>query len=175
MTQDVIDAEIIDEPRRNNRRGDGGIYLVVAEDTDEFRVALRYAARRAQTHRAHVGILHVMTIDEFQHWGNVEAMMRHELRQQAEKYIWSLAKDVYELNGMTPVLYIKEGNRQDALIETVNEDTMIRVVMLGAGTASSGPGPLVSYFTGKGLSRMRVPVLVVPGHLDPQKVDTIAL
>lgn len=169
---DMTDADTIDTPRKQ-RRGDGGIYLVVADDTEEFRIALRYAARRAQTHRAHVGILHVVSIDEFQHWGNVEAKMRQELRGQAEKYIWSIAKDVYELNGMIPALYIREGDRQDALIETLNEDMTIRVVMLGV--ASSGPSLLVNYCTGKGLSRLRVPVVLVPGHLDPQKVDAIAL
>ncbi len=169
----VIDGEIIES--RQGRRGDGGVYLVLADETEEFRVALRYAARRAQTHRAHLGILHVMTIDEFQHWGNVESIMRAELRQQAEKYIWSVAKDVHELNGIMPVLYIMEGDRHDALVKLIDEDMTIRVLMLGGGTTSAGPGPLVSYFTGKGLSRLRVPVVVVPGHLDPGKIDSISL
>ena len=170
----VIDAETLPETRQG-RRGDGGVYLVVADETDEFRVALRYAARRAQTHRAHVGILHVLTIDDFQHWGNVENIMRQELREQAEKFVWSIAKEVNELNGMVPVLYIREGDVHDALVKLVDEDMTIRVVMLGGGTTSAGPGPMVTYFTGKGLSRMRVPVVVVPGHLDSQKIDAISL
>ncbi len=168
----IIDAEIVP---RQGRRGDGGVYLVLADETEEFRIALRYAARRAQTHRAHLGILHVVSVDEFQHWGNVENIMKQELREQAEKYIWSVARDVHELNGTIPALYIKEGNRQDALVNLINEDMTIRVLMLGGGTTSAGPGPMVSYFTGKGLARLRIPVVVVPGHLDPQKVDAISL
>ena len=63
-----------------NRRGDGGVYLVVADGSDEFNIALRYAARRAETSRAHVGILYIISVDDFQHWSNVEAVMRRELR-----------------------------------------------------------------------------------------------
>lgn len=161
--------------KTEGRRGDGGVYLVVAEDTDEFAVALRYAARRAEVSRAHVGILHVMNVDDFQHWGNVEAMMRRELRQEAEKNIWGHAKAVNDLNGQRPVLYICEGDRTDSIINTIEEDEHIRALILGGAEQASGPGPLVSYFTGKGLAKLRVPVIVVPGHLDPQKIDNIAL
>ncbi len=156
------------------RRGDGGIYLVVADDSPEFALALRYAARRAEASRAHVGILHVINIDDFQHWSNVETMMLRELREDAEHRIWEIAKTVNELNGYYPVLYIREGTRTDAVTELINEDETIRMLVLGAGE-SGGPGPLVSHFTGKGLTKLRAPVMVVPGHLEMQKIDTIAL
>lgn len=157
------------------RRGDGGVYLVVTDDTEEFGLALRYAARRAETARAHVGILHVSSIDDFQHWGNVEEMMRRELRAEAEKSIWNAAKRVNDLNGLRPVMYLREGSRIDSVIDIINEDEHIRMLILAASAGGKGPGPLVSHFTGKGLSRLRVPVTIVPGDLEPQKIDALAL
>lgn len=165
--EEMIDA-------RKGRRGDGGVYLVVADDSEEFNLALRYATRRARTNRAHVGILHVVEMNDFMHWAKVEKMMQQDMRDQAEKFIWSVAKKVNDLENILPVLYIREGDRKDAIIDVINEDMNIRGLVLGGSTRSSGPGPLISHFVGKGLGRLRVPLIVVPGHLDPQKVDTIS-
>ncbi len=155
------------------RRGDGGTYLIVADETEEFNVALRYAARMAKSNRGNLGILSVMNLNDVQQWNNIESMMRHELREQTEKYIWAVAKRVNELNGMIPALYIHEGIHNDVLVDLINGDDSIQMLILGAGTSIAGPGPLVSYFTGKGLGRLKIPVLVVPGHLEPQKIDAI--
>ena len=160
---------------RRGRRGDGGVYLVVAEDTPEFMVALHYAARRAETARAHVGILHVTNIDDFQHWGKVEDIMRKEMRDEVEKEIWSHAKTVNDLNGLNPALYIEEGSRLEVIVDVINNDENVRMLILGGSEQATGPGPLVSHFTGKGLAKLRVPVLIVPGHLEMQKIDSIAL
>lgn len=166
---------VVASARSSQRRGDGGVYLVVADGTEEFALALRYAARKAEAGRAHIGILHVATIDSFQHWSNVEDMMRRELRAEAEKALWNTAHIVNEINGMRPVLYLAEGGRIDAVVETIEADEHIRMLILGGGVQPSGPGPLVTHFTGKGLARLRVPVLVVPGHLDAEGIDRIAL
>jgi nucleotide-binding universal stress UspA family protein len=175
MDKDIQDAEIVETGlEKPGRRGDGGTFLVVAEETHEFEMSLRYAARLAQAHRGHVSILYVMEIDDFQHWSTVETMMRKEMREQAEKFVWSIARRVNELNGLVPGLYIQEGIHNDVLINLINEDPSIKSLVLGGGTGATGPGPLVSYFTGKGLGRLRVPVIVVPGHLDQQKIDAIS-
>jgi hypothetical protein len=161
------------EIQQERRQGDGGVYLVVAEESAEFELALRYACRRARTNRAHVGILQVMEVEDFIHWSNLEARMRRELRGQAEKALWAAAKRANDINGHMPILYIREGARVDAITETINEDHNIRNLII-AGTAS-GPGPLVSHFTGKGLAKMRVPVIVVPGGLGAEnRVDAIS-
>ncbi len=159
---------------KRGRRGDGGVYLVVADGSEEFETALRYAARKAETGRAHVGILQIINVDDFQHWSKVEAIMRKELRTEAEKQVWASAKKVNDLNGMYPVLYIAEGGRTDTIVNVINEDYHIRMLILGGGTSAAGPGPLVQHFTGKGLGKLRVPVLVVPGHIEMQKIDGIA-
>lgn len=170
----ATDAEFYDiTPAQIGRRGDGGIYLVVADNTEESSLALHYAARLAKSNRGHLAVLSVIDIDKAQEWGTVEDMMRHELREQAEKHIWSVARKVNELNGLIPSLYIQEGSLDDVLIHVIDQDSSIRMLVLGGGAGSGGPGRLVGYFTGKGLARLRIPVLVVPGHLDQQKIDAI--
>jgi len=168
----VIDVEPDFAEAKPGRRGDGGTYLVVADDSEEFDIALRYAARVAQAHRGHVGVLHVVDLEEFLHWGSVESLMKKEMREKAEKYIWGVAKKVYDLNGQMPSLYLQEGDRNAAILKTIEEDPRIVQLVLGAAKGGS-PGPLVAYFTGKGTSKLKVPVVVVPGHLERQKIDSL--
>lgn len=156
--------------RGNRRKSDGGVYLVVADESEEFGVALSYAVRCAQAGRAHVGILHIIDTGDFQHWGNVEAIMRKELRAEAEKRVWAVAKEVQDLSGLCPALYIAEGKRTEAVAAVIDGDDHIRMLILGGGTGAAGPGPLVQYFTGKGLGRLRVPVTVVPAHSETRKI-----
>ena len=172
-TLDYIDLEEVDRNHPSGRRGDGGLYLTIASETEEGELALRYAARMAEINRGHLAVLHVIHVDDFQHWSNVEDMMRKELREEAEKFAWTMAKKANDINGQIPVLYIEEGQTADILVDVINDDTAIRMLILGGGTSAGGPGPLVAHFTGKGLGRLRVPVVVVPGNLDSQKIDAI--
>lgn len=172
MSDNVIDTTIVNEERRG-RRGDGGVYLVVADETPEFHIALRYAAGMAKARRGHVAILQVINIDDFQHWGSVEERMRREMREQAEKFVWGNAKTVNDLNGMVPAIYVEEGNKNEVLVAVINREENVRMLVLGAGTQAGGPGALVTHFTGKGLAKLRVPVVVVPGHLDEAALDAL--
>lgn len=159
----IIDAEFTQS--RKGRKGDGGTYLVVADDTEEFKSALHYACVTAKNHRAKLGILHVVEDQDFQHWGAVEERMKKELREQSEKYLWNVAKMANDLNGTIPSLYIAEGERGQALLKVIEADSHIIQLVLGGGVEHHSPGPLVTFCTGKGLADLRVPVVVVPGHL----------
>lgn len=156
------------------RKGDGGIYLVVAEDNREFDVALRHACNRAHINRGRLGIIYIIDSNEFSHWGKVEKMMKNEIRTEAEKFLWTAAKKTNELNGVVPLFYIAEGGRVDEIITIIDEDDDIEALVL-AGNADGGTsGKLVSYFSGKGLPRLRVPLVIVPGHLDDDGIDELS-
>lgn len=157
----VIDLEVL--PPKAGRQGDGGTYLVVADDSDEFRIALRYACVSAKKHRARVGILHIAEDGDFQHWSAVENRIKKELRDQSEQYLFAVAKSVNE-HGLMPSYYIGQGEPGEALLAVINTDESIVQIILG-GKPEHGPGPLVAFCTGKGLSRIKIPVVIVPGHL----------
>ncbi len=163
VATDIQDLEVIHKPKAG-RKGDGGTYLVIADDSDEFKVALEYACRRAATRRAHVGILRILEDEEFQHWGAVEEKMRKEQRLQAETYLWSVAAIANSYDGVIPSLYFAEGEAGEALIRTVEADPHIVQLILG-GTGGGHPGPLVHFCMSKGLDLLKVPVVVVPPRL----------
>ena len=150
-----------------------GVFLVVADDTEEFPNALRYAARLAQAHRGRVGIAYVIEGQDFQHWGNIEQRMREELRKKAEDVIWNVAKQVNDWAGVIPSLYILEGNPNEAVLNLINEDFGIKRLILGGSSNTSGPGPMISYFSGKALSKLRVPLVIVPGHMEAESIDSM--
>ena len=166
---EIIDVEEIKaspEEAEGGRKSDGGSYLVIADESEEVMVALRYSALTARAHRAKVIIAYIIHVDDFQHWQNVEEMMRKELREQAEKFLWKIAEGVNDLCEFRPSFSIREGDKYDEIVKIIKEDKTIRSLILGGNIENSKPGSLVSYFTGKGFSRLHVPVMIVPSDLE---------
>ncbi len=160
-------------PFSGTRRGDGGTYLIIADGADEFPTAAYYASRMVHARRAALAIAHITDLEDFVHWGKVEAIMRHDLRTQAEKEIWQIAKDINEEHQIFPSLYIKEGEATDNILEIIEEDKNIRALILAGSSHTNNQGPLVTYFSGKGMGKLRVPIIIVPGHLDKEAIDAI--
>lgn len=160
-------------PFTGTRRGDGGTYLIIADGSEEFAIAAHYSSRIAIARRAGVAVAHITDLQDFVHWGKVEEIMRHDLRQQAEKEIWKIAKSINDDHEIFPSLYIREGKVIDKIIEIIDEDKTIRALILAGSPNASNQGPLVSYFSGKGMSRLRIPVIIVPGHLDKEAINAI--
>lgn len=154
-------------------KGKHDIYLVVLNESDEFMTSLRYTARLAAANDAYVGILNTMDEQEFQHWKNVENMMRKEIRDKAEKQAWSMARKVNELNGQIPVIYIHDGSPEDAVLSAIENDRNIKLLILTGSAGSSGPGALVNHFTSKGLARLKVPMVIVPGNIQGHEIDAL--
>ncbi len=153
---------------------DDRVFLVVVDDTEEMRVALRYACRRAAHTHGRVALLYVMESSEFQHWMSVGDLMREEARSEGEQILQRCATQVSEQTGSLPVLSLREGSRRSQLMELIDEEPSISILVLAADTGPRGPGPLVSALTGKFVGKLRVPVTIVPGHLSDEEVDKIA-
>ena len=62
---------------------------------------------------------------------------------------------------------------RDELLDLIHEEPGISILVLAAGTGPEGPGPLVSFIAGKGLSKMRIPVTIVPGGLTDEQLKVI--
>src|SRR6187551_3530712 len=103
------------------------VFLVVVDESEEMRVALRYAARRAQHTGGRVALLYVIEPTELQHWMAVETLMREERREEAEALLQKLSAKVAELAGTMPVLYIREGRRRDELLGLLDEERSISI------------------------------------------------
>jgi nucleotide-binding universal stress UspA family protein len=149
------------------------VFLVVVDETEEMKVALRFACRRARNTGGRVALLFVIEPADFQHWMAVEDLMREEARTEGEQLLQRLAGQVNELVGSMPVLYVREGKVRDELMALLDEEPSISIMVLGANTGSRGPGPLVSALTGKMVGKLRVPITIVPGNLDNETIDSI--
>jgi nucleotide-binding universal stress UspA family protein len=146
-------------------------FLVVVDKTPESRVAVRFAARRAQHTGGRVTLLCVAQPADFQQWRGVEEIMKDEAHQEAEGLIYAAAKTVNELAGIIPELVICEGRPTEALLDLVKADKDISILVLAAGMAKEGPGPLVSLFAG---GVQAIPVTIVPGNFSEEKIDELA-
>ena len=146
-------------------------FMVVVDKTPECKVALRYAARRAQHTHGRVTLLAAATPPDFQQWRGVEEIMEDEAHAEAEALLHDAAKTVNGLAGILPELVILQGRLTECVSQLLKEDKDISILILAAGTGKQGPGPLVTMFA-SGLHA--IPVTVVPGTLTEADIDAIA-
>lgn len=148
-------------------------FLVVVDETPECHNALRFAARRAKTIGGGLTLLYIIHPRDFQHWVAVEEVMREEAHESAEQLLSGLARQVRDELGVEAEMVIREGKPGDEVVSLINEDSGIRILVLGGGIENEGPGPLVSSFAGQLLSSLPIPVTIVPGHLAMEQIDEI--
>jgi nucleotide-binding universal stress UspA family protein len=148
-------------------------FLVVIDDTEECGRALRFAVRRAE-HGAGLVLLYVMVPGDFQHWLNVESIMREEAKQKAKATLKLSAKQVASYSPIKPELVIREGVLADEIVGLIEEDRTIAILVLAAATGTEGPGPLVSNLAGKGSGTFPIPITIVPGNLTDEEIDRLA-
>ena len=147
------------------------VFLCVIDSSEELHVALRFAAQRARRTGGRVALLHVMEPGDFQHWKAVAEKMREERREEAEQVLLARAAEVIAITGDMPSLYVREGNPSYVILTLIAEEPSISILVLGAGTGSKGPGPLVSSLAGKMSGRFPIPITVVPGNLTDEQLD----
>lgn len=162
------------ESGETEERHDDRVFLVVVDETEEMKVALRFACRRARSTGGRVALLYVIEPADFQHWQAVGDLMREEARSEGEQLLQKLAAQVNELVGSIPILHVREGKVRDELFKLLDEEPSISILVLGANPGARGPGPLVSALTGKMIGKLRVPVTIVPGNLTDEEIDGIS-
>ncbi|MDF1586355.1 universal stress protein [Geminicoccaceae bacterium 1502E] len=150
------------------------VFLVVVDETEEMRQALRFACRRAQHTQGRVALLYVIEPVEFQHWLGVGRVMEEEARAAAEQRLHTLSAEVFAQTGTMPTLHIREGDRAEQLARLIQEDTSISLLVLATASGSSNPGPLVTYLIGNLGRKIRIPVTLVPGELSAEEIDSVS-
>lgn len=147
-------------------------FLVVVDNTDEVRVAVRYATRRARNIRCGVVMLRVVEPVDFQQWAGVAEIMREEAHDAAEQLLQKLAEQVNQESGIMPELVIREGVAKEEILKLVDEEPDIRMLVLAAAPGSEGPGPLVSSFA-QMAGGLKFLITVLPGGLSDEQIDLL--
>lgn len=148
-------------------------FLVVVDDSPERAVALRYAALRALKGGGRVALLRVTEPVGQAEWANIAEMMRQERRAEAEQLLQGLAAEVNRITGQMPVVYLREGDPREELLALLAEDPGISVLVLASSGSAEGPGPLISALTGRYNRQLRTPLVIVPGTLTEEELETV--
>jgi nucleotide-binding universal stress UspA family protein len=151
----------------------GRTFLVVIDESEELRAAIRFACRRARSTGGRVALLYVIEPAEFHHFASIGNLMREEARQQAEEVLNRHAEVVNACSREVPVLFLREGDRRDEVLKLIDEEPSISILVLAASAGPDGPGPLISALTGKYANRLHVPVTIVPGNLSDDAIDCL--
>lgn len=148
------------------------IYLVIMDETEEAKQALRFASLRAQKTGGSVHILALVPQQNFNAFGGVQATIEQEARERAEVMANGAAGNIFAESGKMPTIAVRPGSPQEVIGKYLEEHGEIAALVLGAG-AEGGPGPLVSHFSAHAGS-LPCPVYIVPGGLNREALDRLA-
>lgn len=148
-------------------------YLVVIDENESARVALRFAARRAAKTGGAVEILALVPPQEFVQWGAVQATMEEEARLRAEAMVAQAASALIEETGVMPSITVRQGDPVAVVRELLEAQPHVAALVLGA-EATGNPGKLVSHFAGGDAGQLPCPLMIIPGSLSDEALDRVS-
>jgi len=148
-------------------------YLVVIDDSEEARVALRFAARRAAKTSGRIEILAVVEPQDFVQWGGVQAAIEEEQQLRIEGIVSASVGEILDEAGITANIIVQQGEPVRTVRDYIGAREEIAALVLG--TAPSGsPGPLVAHFTGNDAGKLPCPVMIIPGSLSDERLEQLS-
>jgi nucleotide-binding universal stress UspA family protein len=148
-------------------------FLAVIDDTPECQRAVHYAGMRAKNSNGAAVLLYVIANGDFQQWLGVEEIMRAEAREAAEAVLAKASQALRESIGIEPETVIREGVASEQINGLIEEDRDIAILVLAAGSAKEGPGPLVSSLASRAQA-FPIPVTVIPDSLTDEELDALS-
>ena len=147
-------------------------FLAIIDETPECGRAAAYAARRAKASGGAVVFLYVIDAADFTQWLGVGDIMRAEAQEEAQTRLSRVAEEVRTAVGIEPETMLVEGKTADEIRTLIEADREIAILVLAAGEASDGPGPLVSAVAGSA-SAFPIPVTIVPATLSDEEIESL--
>jgi len=148
------------------------VYLVIMDETEEARLALRFAARRALRTGGTVHILALVEKQAFVAFGGIQATIEEEARSRAEVLVTTAAGSLASESGLTPVIAVRQGDGPQVVREYLKEHPEVSALVLGTA-AEGAPGPLVAHFIMHNPGLLPCPLMIVPGALAAEEIDRV--
>ncbi|HSG33117.1 MAG TPA: universal stress protein [Sphingomonadaceae bacterium] len=148
------------------------VYLVIIDETEEARIALRFASRRAAKTGGAVHILALVPKQEFVAFGGIQATIEEEARDRAEMLASSAAGAIQSDGGTLPPIAVREGDAVEVIREYLVEHPEVAALVLGAAPEGN-PGPLVTHFS-QASGALPCPLFIVPGGLQDEDIDRLS-
>lgn len=140
------------------------VFLVIMDETQEARAALRFASRRAAAAEGAVHILALVEPQSFSAFGAVQATIEQEARDRAEMLAHGAAGNLFAESGIMPSISVKVGDGKPVIREYLAEHEEVAALVLGAA-ADGEPGPLVTHFSGMA-GQLPCPLYIIPQDYD---------
>lgn len=147
-------------------------YLVVMDETEEAKQALRFAALRAMKTGGSVHILALVPQQTFNAFGGVQATIEQEARDRAEVMANNAAGNIFGEMGKMPVITVEPGSPADVITQYLDEHDEVAALVLGTAK-DSGKDPLVTHFAARA-AFLPCPLYLVPGNLTKERLDELA-
>lgn len=148
-------------------------YLVCVDHREESRIALRLACMKAKARGYRIDLLHVINPADFQTLGGIADRMREEQMAEAQELLNALSDDVRQHYGITPGIILREGNTGDEVVSVALSDPDTIIIYLGIAQQSSSRGKLAAWLASQLGSKLFVPLLMVPGNLTDEQLQTL--
>ncbi len=148
-------------------------YLVVIDDSNEARVALRFAARRAAKTNGRIEVLAVVEPQDFVQWGGVQAAIEEEQRLRIEGVVSASVGEILDEAGVEAKIVVQQGETARTVRDYIGTREEIAALVLGA-SPSGNPGPLVAHFTGNDAGKLPCPVMLIPGSLSEERLEQLS-
>jgi len=99
--------------------------------------------------------------------------MEAETEQASKVLLQELSDYCEKLGTPKPRTFVKRGFVNQELFKLINNESSIRVLVLGVSTETGNPGPLINYIISNGSNECRVPITIVPGNLSDDQIDAL--
>jgi hypothetical protein len=149
-------------------------FLVVLDDSKEMFNALRYAAQRSARTNGRVALLYTFETLEFSHWKAVEDIGEKELRKEADSKIKEYENFILKFTDKKPKKFIMKGDRVECIASFLNDNSFISNFVLASSESKANKDPLISSFTGKQSSKIKVPITIIPPTLTEEEIDNLS-
>lgn len=148
-------------------------YLVCVDSREECRAALKLVCLKAAARKGAVDMLHVTPPADFQTLGGIADRMREERKREGEDLLKTMADEAYAAYGIRPNPLLREGAIGEEIIAAALNDADVIMVVVGIASGNSGRGTLASWLAGQLGSKFPIPLLMVPGNLTDQQLQTL--
>ena len=148
-------------------------YLVVVDDSQESRVALRFAARRAAKTNGRIEIIGLVEPQDFVQWGGVQSAIEEEQRLRIAGVVSAAIGEILDESGFVVKIIAQQGDAAKKLREYIGGREDVSALVLGAAP-SGNPGPLVGSFCGNDSGTLPCPVMLIPGSLSDERLEQLS-
>ncbi|MDB2414554.1 universal stress protein [Rickettsiales bacterium] len=148
-------------------------YLVCINKEEYSKVAVSFAYKLAKRNNGRITLLNVIEPSDYQSFGAVADKMQEEMRKETEELFQQMSDEITSDGGNVPILIVKEGRIEEEIINVVEEDPMIRMIIVGTATESSVKSKVLPPLVTQIGNKLLIPMLIVPGNLTDQQIDSL--